>query len=82
MCTLFGRRSLAYVAYLGAVLIGILVTDPWTKRLGAAAISSADDVPSDELRRVITDPVARVSTWFLMIHIATLVFQMVVKPFA
>jgi hypothetical protein len=73
---------LAYVAYVGAVLIGMLVTDPWTKRLEAAAVASSDDAPSDALRSVIADPVPRAGTWALMILIATLVFLMVVKPFA
>lgn len=73
---------LAYVAFVSATLIGVLVTDPWTARLEAAAVASEDDAPSDALRSVIADPVARAGTWALMILIATLVFLMVVKPFA
>lgn len=73
---------LAYVAFVGATLIGMRVSDPWAARLEAAAVASGDDAPSDELRSVIADPVARAGTWALMVLIATLVFLMVVKPFA
>jgi hypothetical protein len=60
----------------------LLVADPWAARLGAAAVASPDDAPSDALRTVIADPVARAGTWALMVLVATLVFLMVVKPFA
>lgn len=73
---------LAYAAFVTATLVGILVVDPWTARLGAAAEASPDDAPSDELRTVIADPMARAASWALMVLIATLVFTMVVKPFA
>lgn len=73
---------LAYVAFVGATLIGALVSDPWTKRLGEAAVASPDDAPSDGLRGVIADPVARAGTWALMVLVAALVYFMVVKPFA
>ena len=73
---------LAYVAFVSATLIGILVTDPWTRRLEAAAVGSPDDAASAELQAVIADPLARAATWALMALIAVLVFLMVVKPFA
>lgn len=73
---------LAYLAFLAAMAIGFLVTDPWLGRLERAAAASATEAPSDELLRVIADPVARIGTWALMALIATLVFLMVVKPLA
>jgi hypothetical protein len=73
---------LAYVAFISATLIGILVADPWAARLEAAAVASPDDAPSDALRSVIADPVARAGTRALMVLVATLVFLMVVRPFA
>lgn len=73
---------LSYVAFVSATLIGIVVTDPWVKRLEAAASTSPEDAPSEALRSVIADPVARAATWTLMALVAVLVFLMVVKPFA
>lgn len=73
---------LSYTAFVGATLIGVLVTDPWAARLEAAAIATADGGSSDALGAVIGDPVARAGTWALMLLIAALVFLMVVKPLA
>ncbi|MDQ3690425.1 MAG: hypothetical protein M3406_10395 [Chloroflexota bacterium] len=73
---------MAYAAFIGATLIGVFVTDPWSVRLEAAAVANQDDVASDTLARVIADPIARAGTWALMVLIAVLVFLMVVKPFA
>ena len=63
---------------MGATVIGMLVTDPWAARLEATAGGGS----SQALQAVIADPVARAATWVLMLLIATLVFLMVVKPFA
>ncbi len=73
---------LAYVAFIGAMVIGFTVTDPWVGRLERAAAASAGDSPSAELLAVIDEPVARWGTWALMALIATIVFVMVVKPLA
>ncbi len=73
---------LSYAAFLAAMAIGILVMDPWVHRLQAAAAASAEEAPSEGLRTVIEDPLARAGTWALMILVATLVFLMVVKPLA
>lgn len=73
---------LAYVAFLGAMALGITISDPWVGRLERAAADSPDDAPSDALREVIADPLARAATWTLMILVAVLVYVMVVKPFA
>jgi hypothetical protein len=73
---------LAYAAFVGATLIGVMVTDPWAARLEAAAGATADGGSSEALQVVIGDPMARAGTWTLMLLIAALVFLMVVKPFA
>lgn len=73
---------LSYAAFVGAMLIGMLVTEPWAVRLGEAAGASPDDAPSDTLRSVIAEPAARAGIWALMALVAVLVFLMVVKPFA
>lgn len=56
------------------------MTDPWARRLETAAVNTDDGGLA--LRAVISDPMARAGTWALMALIATLVFLMVVKPFA
>jgi hypothetical protein len=71
---------LSYGAFLLAMALGGLVTDPWTERLGAAAAASPADGPSEDLRAVVADPRARWATAGLMALVATLVFLMVVKP--
>lgn len=71
---------LAYAAFIGAILIGVFITDPWVARLSAAAEESPTDQASDGLRAVIADPLARGATWALMAMVALLVFIMVVKP--
>ena len=71
---------LAYVFFIGATLIGVLIIDPWTARLGGAAEASPEGEASDALRTVIGDPVARAASWGLMAVVAALVFIMVVKP--
>lgn len=73
---------LSYAAFVGAMLIGILVTEPWANRLAEAAGASPDDAPSEALRAVIAEPAARAGIWALMALVAILVFLMVVKPFA
>lgn len=71
---------MAYVAVIAAFAIGGTVTDPWIDRLAKAAAASPDDGASEELSRVIADPVARYATVALMGLITFLVFVMVVKP--
>ena len=68
---------LAYVAVAAAFAIGMLIIEPWTQRLDAAATGSTGD-----LTAVVDDPIARAGSWALMVLIALLVFLMVVKPFA
>jgi hypothetical protein len=70
---------LSYAAFVSAVLIGMLVTEPWTVRLETAA---AEGRSPEHLRTVIADPAARAGTGALMALVAILVFLMVVKPFA
>jgi hypothetical protein len=71
----------AYVAFIGAMVIGITITDPWVVRLEKAAAASPENEPSAELIEVVDDRRALIGTGALMVLIATLVFIMVVKPF-
>jgi hypothetical protein len=70
---------LSYAAFVGATLIGMLVTEPWTARLESAAAEAGSP---EGLRAVIADRGARAGTWALMALVAVLVLLMVVKPFA
>lgn len=72
---------LSYIAVAGAFAIGMLISDPWVSRLESAAMAGADG-SSGELAAVVAEVPARIGTWVLMGLIATLVFLMVVKPFA
>lgn len=72
---------LSYVAVAGAFAVGMLISDPWVSRLEAAATASVDGSSTD-LAAVVAEAPARIGTWVLMGLIATLVFLMVVKPFA
>ena len=71
----------SYVLVASALAIGVLVIGPWVSRLEAATAVTAGGGSSD-LQAVVDEPVARFGTWGLMAIIATLVFLMVVKPFA
>ena len=70
----------AYVAFIAAVGIGIVITDPWVARLEQAAAVSPDGAASPELAAVIGDQCARIGAWALQGMIAFMVFLMVVKP--
>ncbi|HET7686479.1 MAG TPA: hypothetical protein VFM19_08760 [Candidatus Limnocylindria bacterium] len=70
----------AYAAFLGAMVLGITITDPWVGRLERAAAASPDGAASPELLAVIGEPRARMATWALQAIIALIVFLMVVKP--
>jgi hypothetical protein len=71
---------LSYGAFLVAMAVGVLITDPWAERLGRVAAATSAGGSSEELRAVVDDPRARWSIALLMALIATIVFMMVVKP--
>ena len=71
---------LSYLAVAAAFAVGMLVIQPWAKRLHAAAAASPGGTASPELRSVIEDPGARAGSWALVGLIALLVFLMVVQP--
>ena len=70
----------AYVAFITAVAIGVVITDPWVVRLEQAAAASPDGTASPELVAVIDEPRARIGAWALQGMIAFMVFLMVAKP--
>ena len=70
-----------YVLFIGAILTGILFTDPWVARLRAASVASGD-VPSTELEAVIEEPKAKMASAWLMTTIVVIITLMVFKPVA
>ena len=70
----------AYVAFIVAIAIGVIITDPWVARLEQAAAASPDGAASAELVAVVDDGRARIGAWALQGMIAFMVFLMVVKP--
>jgi hypothetical protein len=54
---------LSYAAFVGGMLIGVLVLDRWTLRLEAAAVAASDGGTSDGLREIIADAGGRAGTW-------------------
>ncbi|MBA2633818.1 MAG: hypothetical protein H0U86_12610 [Chloroflexi bacterium] len=68
------------MAFIGAIAIGITITDPWVTRLEQAALASPDGAASPELAAVVEDQRARIGAWALQGIIALMVFLMVVKP--
>ena len=70
----------AYVAFITAVAIGVVITDPWVVRLEQAAAASPEGIASPELVAVIDEPRARIGAWALQGMIAFMVFLMVAKP--
>jgi hypothetical protein len=71
----------AYVLFVLATVVGIVVTTPWFNRITAAAVASPDAAPSPELAAALQDPMGRLIDWFDPILILLFIFDMVVKPF-
>ena len=72
---------IAYGLFILATVVGIVVTEPWLKRVTQAAADSPDAAVSSELSAALEDPKVRVIDWFDPLIILAFVFDMVVKPF-
>jgi hypothetical protein len=72
---------IAYGLFILATVVGIVVTEPWLKRVTQAAAESPDTAPSAELSAALDDPKVRVIDWFDPLIILAFIFDMVVKPF-
>lgn len=70
----------SYGLFAFAMALGSLVSEPWAKRVVAAAFASPSDALSPELQRAIADRRGPVSSVVLVIVIVTFVFVMVFKP--
>jgi hypothetical protein len=72
---------IAYGLFILATVVGIVITDPWFKRVTKLAAESPDAPASPELAAALDDPRIRVIDWFDPLIILAFIFDMVVKPF-
>jgi len=77
---LAGWLIIAYVLFAVAAIMPVVFTGPWLKKVAAAAASSPDDRPSDELRRLLTSPRNRLLLTFDALVIVAIIADMVLKP--
>jgi hypothetical protein len=68
-----------YVLFIAAMATGIVFSDPWVRRLGAAAAGSGEGGTS-ALDAVIDEPRAKIASAWLMFSVVAIIFLMVVKP--
>jgi len=70
-------------AFFGiAFVLGGAIHGRWIGKVRQAAESSPDDLPSDELQRLISDRMARYAFWVGYLALAAVVYTMVVKPYS
>lgn len=73
---------IAYGLIVAAIAITILFTNPWLKRVSAAAQASPDDAPSAELRELLGSPRNRALLILDAGIIVLIIADMVLKPFS
>jgi hypothetical protein len=71
---------IAYVLFAVAAIFPQVFTSPWLKKVAAAADTSPDDHPSDELRALLTSPRNRVMLALDALIVVALIADMVLKP--
>ena len=72
---------IAYALFILASVVGVVVSEPWLKRVAQTAAESPAEAPSPELSTALDDPRIRVIDWFDPLIILAFIFDMVVKPF-
>ena len=72
---------IAYVLFILATVVGIVITNPWYIGVTRLAAESPEAAPSPELSKVLHDPRMNYIDWFDRILILAFIFDMVVKPF-
>jgi hypothetical protein len=77
---LAGWLIIAYVLFAVAAIFPQVFTSPWLKKVAAAADTSPDDHPSDELRALLTSPRNRVMLALDALIVVALIADMVLKP--
>ncbi len=77
---LAGWLIIAYVLFAVAAIYPAVFTGPWVKKVLAAAQTSPDDRPSDELRALLASPRNRVLLAVDALVVVALIADMVLKP--
>ena len=72
----------SYVIFAIAFVLGGAIQGPWTGKIRQAAESSPDDIPSDELQRLLKDRKARYAFWIFYLALVVVVYVMVIKPYS
>ena len=72
----------SYLFFGLAFVVGGAVQGRWIDKVQQAAESSPDDVPSDELRRLLNDRKARYGFWVVYLALVVVVYVMVIKPYS
>lgn len=73
---------IAYLLFIGLMIIGAAVIGPWAEKLGKLSASAPDGPFTPELLAVANDPRIRVVRGIDAALILLLIFDMVVKPFS
>jgi hypothetical protein len=73
---------IAYALFAGTLLITIVFTSPWLKKVTAAAAASPVDAPSPQLRELLQSPRNRALLAVDAGLIVAIIADMVLKPFS
>lgn len=73
---------IAYALVAAALVITLVFTDPWLEKVAAAVESSPDEAPSAELRQLLGSPRNRALLVLDAGIVATIIADMVLKPFS
>ena len=72
----------SYVIFGIALVLGGAIQGPWIGKVRQAAESSPDDLPSDELQRLLNNRKARYAFWVLYLAVVVVIYIMVIKPYS
>ena len=73
---------IAYVLWVVAMLTGVLIHEPFSRRVGPVAAAAPDGPISGELATLIADPRENAAYWLDYVVVVAILFDMVVKPFS
>ncbi len=72
---------IAYGLFILATVVGVVITDPWFKRVTKLSAESPDAPASPELTAALEDSRINIIDWFDPLIILAFIFDMIVKPF-
>jgi hypothetical protein len=73
---------IAYVLWVVAMLTGVLIHEPFSRRVGPIAAAAPDGPIGGELATALADPRENAAYWLDYVVIVLILFDMVVKPFS